>query len=41
MKIKKTTLKAIAELIDAKYVGPANYPITGLNAAMELAYGRS
>ncbi len=39
MKIKKTTLKAIAELIDAKYVGPANFPITGLNEIHKVEAG--
>ena len=39
MKIKKTTLKTIAELIDAKYVGPANFPITGLNEIHKVEAG--
>ena len=39
MKIKKTTLKAIAELIDAKYIGPANFPITGLNEIHKVEAG--
>ena len=39
MKIKKSTLKSIAELIDAKYVGPANFPITGLNEIHKVEAG--
>jgi UDP-3-O-[3-hydroxymyristoyl] glucosamine N-acyltransferase len=39
MKIKKTTLKTIAGLIDAKYIGPANFPITGLNEIHKVEAG--
>ena len=39
MKIQKTTLKTIAELIGAKYVGPANFPITGLNEIHKVEAG--
>ena len=39
MKIQKTTLKTIAELIGAKYVGPANFPVTGLNEIHKVEAG--
>ena len=39
MKIQKSTLKSIAELIGAQYVGPSNFPVTGLNEIHKVEAG--
>ena len=39
MKIQKTTLKIIAELIGAQYVGDPDFPITGLNEIHKVEAG--
>ena len=39
MKIQKTTLKQIADLIGAQYVGDPKFPITGFNEIHKVEAG--